>query len=329
MRPGLFTVVAALLALTACSRPDTDPRSQVLKKVRVSFSPLLSWGPLMIAQAEGFFEEEGIQVEFVPSLASEEELVALVTGDIDVDPGPLHAGFFSAISHGAKVRLVAGQGYLASDGCTYYGIVRRPAFDSLSPDIKRIRASQDGVTRFATLRMLNKQGVDVRRLEMMRLPDAVLAGSLRSGAIDAAAASEPALTRLKRVGPLWLSAQVALPDLQWGVIAFSERLLYRERETGERFLRAYSRGVAQYRQGKTDRNVAIISEATSEPPEIIREACWLPFREDSRINWSSIAEFQEWARSEGFLERTLSADQAWDSTSLNVAVPPIVTGPDS
>ncbi|HEX6573882.1 MAG TPA: ABC transporter substrate-binding protein [Gemmatimonadaceae bacterium] len=283
--------------------------------MRVSFSPLLSWGPIMIANAEGFFRDEGLAVEFVGTLSSQEELVALVTGNIDVQPGPTHTNFLSAIAQGAKIRIVAGQGDLAADGCTYYGIVRSRKSQSDS-SIKRVRASNDGLSRYVTARMLNSAGIDIDRLDVMKLPDAVLMRSLETGSIDAAAASEPSLTRLKSVGTLWLSGEKTLPDLQWGTIAFGERLLYRDRDTGVRFLRAYRRGVAQYAQGKTDRNVAIIAKETGESPDIIRSACWLPFRADLRVNWESLDAFQKWANKAGLMEHTLSREQAIDSTFL-------------
>ncbi|MGH9421434.1 MAG: hypothetical protein ACRD3J_15755, partial [Thermoanaerobaculia bacterium] len=142
------------------------------------------------------------------------------------------------------------------------------------------------------------------------------AQSLESGSIDAAAASEPGLTRLKNSGVLWLAAEKVLPDFQWGTIVFGDRLLNRDRDTGSRFLRAYKRGVAQYQEVKTDRNVAIISKETGETPELIRQACWLPFREDLGVNWNSIAEFQAWANKEGIMQRTLTRDEVMDSTFL-------------
>jgi ABC-type nitrate/sulfonate/bicarbonate transport system substrate-binding protein len=173
--------------------------------------------------------------------------------------------------------------------------------------------------------MLDKESIEMKRLDVMKLPDPVLSQSLESGSIDAVAASEPTLTRLKSVGSLWLSAEKALPDFQWGTIAFGERLLYRDRETGARFLHAYRRGVVQYQQGKTDRNVAIISSETGETPELIRAACWLPFRSDLRVNWESIREFQAWANKEGIMEHTLTLDQAMDSTFLSENVPASTT----
>jgi ABC-type nitrate/sulfonate/bicarbonate transport system substrate-binding protein len=113
---------------------------------------------------------------------------------------------------------------------------------------------------------------------------------------------------------LWASAQDALPGFQWSVLAFGERFLERERDTGERFLRAYHRAVAQYRQGKTERNVAIIAEGTGETPEHTRAACWPTFTEDSGVNWESIAEFQAWANAQGFMAQSITMAQGLDTS---------------
>ena len=312
-------VMLFMLFVSACSSPEQKMPAKPLAKVRVSFSPLLSWGPLMIAKQEGYFRDEGLDVEFVSTLSSHEELVALVTGDIDVQPGPLHAGFLSAIAQGAKIRIVAGQGYLDRNGCTYFGVVRRK---SITPSaMKRVRASSDGVSRFIAASMLEHEGVDMKHLEVLKLPDAVLARSIQSGSVDAVAASEPTLTRLTRETPLWLSAEKVLPDYQWGIIAFGERLLSRDRDTGARFLRAYAKGVQQYATGKTDRNVGIIAHETGEDSTLIREACWLPFRADLRARWNSIDQFQKWALEQGIMERTVTFVQAMDTTFLSQNIP--------
>jgi NitT/TauT family transport system substrate-binding protein len=280
----------------------------------------------MIAQAEGFFRDEGVEVEFVSALRPEEALVALVTGDLDVNPGPLHAGFLSAMAQGAKIRIAAGQSLLARNGCTYFGIVLRPGLDSSrASTIARMRTSQDGATRYVASRMLARRDVNLNAIETVRLPDAVMAMSLEQGSLDAVAVSEPALTRLGKIGTLWLRAEEAVPDFQWSVLAFGERLLFRDRETGIRFIRGYNRGVAQYLQGKTERNVAIIAEASGESEEVLREACWPGFSADSDVNWESIAEFQAWANAEGLMEHTLSRDQAFDSTFISAARVPTIT----
>jgi len=310
----------ALLGATVACRGADAPAPNAPRKLRVAFLPHLSWAPIMIAQSEGFFKAEGLDVELVAALRSEESLAALVTGDIDVRPGPLHAGFLSAVAQGAKLRITGGQGELAEDGCTYYGIVVRPGFEP-SPEtpIRKMRTSQDGATRYITDRMLAPHGIDLKAIETIRLPEAVMVMSLERGSIDAVAVSEPALSRTLKVGRMWVRAEDVVPGFQWGVVAFGERLLYKDRDAGMRFMRAYNRGVAQYREGKTARNVAIIAEGTGETEANTREACWPTFRAGSGIDWESIAQFQQWANTEGLMEHTLTRDQVWDSSFVSAS----------
>jgi len=312
-----------LAAVVACRRADSPDAAAARPKLRVLVTPHVSYAPLMIADAEGFFKAEGLDVEIVAGLRAEESVAALVTGDIDVLPGPLRAGLLSAIAQGAKVRIAAGQGELARDGCTYFAVVLRPGLEpSPATPITKMRTSQDGATRYVVSRMLAPHGIDVKSIETVRIPEAVMVASLQQGSIDAVAVSEPALTRTSKAGRVWIRAQDAVPDFQWGVLVFGERLLRKDRDAGMRFVRAYERGVTQYREGKTARNVAIIAKATGESEAITREACWPTFRAGSPIEWQSIDEFQRWANAEHLMERTLARDQVLDSAFVSASAAP-------
>lgn len=318
-----LAVVVAVALATACTGSDTKAEATApLARIRVRMSPHLSWAPIVIALEEGDFRREGLDVELVPTMRAEESLVALVTGDLDVRPGPLSAGLLSAIAQGAPIRITGGMGVLEPAGCTYFGIVARQGFDTtgVSP-ARRIRASEDGATRYIVHRMLAQRGLSLRSLETVRLQDAVAAAALDNGSIDLAAISEPALRRVAGTHPLWLAGERATPNFQWGVIAFSERLWKTEPELGVRFMRAYRRGLARYAEGATDRNVDIIARATDEEPAVVRAACWLAMPTHARITWATIADFQRWANTEGFMERTVTESQAWDSTFVRATDP--------
>ena len=210
----------------------------------------------------------------------------------------------------------------AQGGCSYFGIVLRPGLDTAgTPAIRSLRTSLDGSTRYVVSRMMEKRGIPLDKIETSRLEDHLVAIALENGSLDAAAITGTGLTRLARVGTLWLTAEDVVPGYQWSVLAFGERLLVRERDTGLRFLRAFHRGVAQYRQGKTERNVAILAEGTGQTPEVVRETCWPEFTADSRVNWASIDEFQQWAKAEGFMDAIVPADMALDSTLVAETAP--------
>ena len=327
MRHAILTTTLLLAAVTATGCGSGNERAKdgmdasadgaPRRTVRVSAQPHLSQAPMMIAAAEGFFRDEGLDIEFVPAMRAQETLVALVTGDIDVRPGPMAAGFLSAIAQKAPIRAVADAGYLAKDGCTYFAIMLRNGLDTAgSPPIKRMRTSQDGVSRFIVEQLLRQRRISLTDIESVSVPEAVMAGSLQSGAIDAIATTEPTISRLSGVSRPWLAGQSVTPDQQWGVIAFSERLLTKDREDGMRFMRAYRRGVAQFLQGRTPRNIEILSQGTSDPAEVIRDACWPSFKPDSRINWPSVERFQVWARANTLMELGVTESQVWDSTFL-------------
>jgi NitT/TauT family transport system substrate-binding protein len=182
-----------------------------------------------------------------------------------------------------------------------------------------MRMSQSGLTRYVVARMLAPHHIDVKSIEPVRLPEAVMLSSLERGAIDGLAVTEPTLTRVAKSGRIWIRAEEAAPGLQWGLVTFGERLLTKDRDLGVRFIRAYNRGVEQYLQGKTPRNVAIVAEGTGESEDLVREACWLTFRAGSGINWESLVEFQRWANTEGLMEHTLTRDQVWDSTFVTAS----------
>src|SRR3972149_6532640 len=80
--------------------------------VRVAFTPLQAWGPLFIADAEGYFAREGIKVEWVTFAGGADTIAVLVQGQLDVGAGSASAGFFNALAQGAQVRIVADKGHV-------------------------------------------------------------------------------------------------------------------------------------------------------------------------------------------------------------------------
>jgi len=94
--------------------------------VTVTLPPFLSYAPLIIADAEGFFAEQAIEVEFLRVNNAPELLPSLVQGDLDVFAGALAPGFLNLVSGGERVRIVADKGHLPPDSCTYFAVMARP-----------------------------------------------------------------------------------------------------------------------------------------------------------------------------------------------------------
>lgn len=310
---GLVALLSAGI-ITGCGSapPEGAP---VIRTLRVIRNSHLTSAPLLLAEDAGYFAEEGLKIEFVDMNRGEESLIAVLGGEVDVLPGPLHPGLLTAVARGGDIRIVAGLNFLASD-CTYHAIVLRPG---LSPEqaqrrIRKLDASRDGSTRYLAGRMLATRGIDIDTLDTIKLPQEVLGHSLDNGSVDAASMSEPLVTRIGGKGTVWLRSHEASPGFQWSVMSFGKKLLHDDPEAGVRFLVAYRRGVALFSQGKTPDNLDRLERLTQEDRKILVDSCWPSFPANLRPNMASVLEYQQWALEHDYLDQTATLAQLWDSS---------------
>lgn len=318
-RPSPETLTAFLalsLVLTACAPASGAAGDREDRTIRVAMHPYLSYAPVLVANEEGYFRDEGLDVRLVTLGRSEQTLVAMLSGQVDVWPGTITPGFLRAIALGGGLRIVGDKGYLSAQGCTYVGIVLRKGLTpgNAPPGLRRFNHNREGASSYLASRMLASRGVDIRRLKLLTIPAEAVAEALADSVLDASSSAEPYLSRAAQGGSLWIRAQDVVPDYQWGVLSFGARLLTERRDLGVRFLAAYRRGAAQVNLGKTQHNLEVLSRATGMTLDELRAACWPAFRADGRIQLQDILDYQSWAHSQHLLDTLASPGQLYDST---------------
>ena len=82
---------------------------------------------------------------------------------------------------------------------------------------------------------------------------------------------------------------------------------------------AYRKGIKRYREGKTTRNLQILTKAMGEDPDLLKSSCWPTVRENSRINLRSLLTFQQWSKAQGFVPQAATPAQLWDSSFVAYA----------
>lgn len=303
-----------LLALGACSRPEPATHDVV----RLGYQRYISYAPIFIADAEGYFARHGITVEMVLMPDGNTGTPLVVSGEIDALAGPASPGILNAIARGAKVRLVADKGSVPDSGCSQMALVGRPGID-----INGARRVSPGrataALEFFTEKALAQSGISLNDLEVHHIPTTVHMEALSRSGIDAVATTEPNVSRLVTAGNQVLrDAQAVVPGLPYGFIVFGERLTSRERTVGERFMAAYVEGIEAYAAGKTDRNLSVVSAATGDEPDVLARACWPPFRTEA-IDTAAFGVFQDWAVTRKLLDRRLGVNEYWDGSFLDSA----------
>jgi NitT/TauT family transport system substrate-binding protein len=293
-----------------------------LTKIRLLYQPVMSFLPLLIAQDEGFFREQGLDVELVTSRRGLEALPLLVQGDVDVFVGTVSSAIFNSIAQGAHIRIVADRGQAVAGKPTYIAFVARKALVEAgtleSPaNWKGLRFDTNPdpeIKNFLLARLLEQAGLTAADVQVTSVLTPADCEALRAGSIDVTVHTEPFVTKMVQdgYGVIWKTAEEIYPDFQTSFMIYSSRLLLRERETGQRFMNAYFKGVRQYHQGKTERNLDIAARHTELDREVLRAAGWPTIREDGRINVQSLVDFQVWAAREKGIDRCVPPEEFWD-----------------
>ena len=312
------------IGVPAAAAQQTSP-SVTLKVVRF---PFLSYGPIFIAEEEGFFSEQGIQVEFL-RMKEATAIQALALGNIDVWAGIFTVGSLNAMVRGGDIRLVADKGHFAPGGCPSFGLIaqKKLAETAKLGDLQVLKGRKFDVflgsfEEYFLDKILSKANLNPDEIEKFNVPPPAQMDAMAKGRLDFGVTSEPFVTRYKRAGSgvLWTRVQEIIPGFNYAYIRFGPSLLKKNPEAGRRFMVAYLKGVRQYNQGKTDRNLEIMSKHTRLDKSILQEACWPQISDDGWINTQSVLDFQDWAVAKGLQDSTkLSAEQMWDPSFVNHA----------
>lgn len=324
LKPVRLFIPVLVLCLTACTLitpPTNFAPSGAPIKLKAVVLPYISSGPLFIAQEEGFFTDQGLEVEFVRMDTGAGPLPALETGEVDVAASGPTAGLLNALARGGTIRIVADKGNLDPAGCTYMALLAQPAWIATDPladptALTDLRVSIDPTNfeAFMLDGLLSNYGQTLDNLQVQDIAPPALADAAQNKAVDLISVGEPWVTRLLDTGnvALWQSGQEVAPDLQFGLILFGKHLLDGDPAVGVRFLTAYLQGVRQYNAGQTDRNIEIMANYTNLDPDLLRRACWPAMRADGHVNLDSILAFQEWAVEKGLVDQPASAGQLWN-----------------
>jgi NitT/TauT family transport system substrate-binding protein len=323
----IFVLFLFVSVLSGCA-PKPVVYSDMVT-VKVTMSEQISYAPIHIAVAEGYFAEFGIQVEYIQFEGSSQALALLVSGDADVYAGTLNAGFLNtvALSNGT-IKAVADRGHVAPGGCTYQAIlIRKDLYESgavTGPEDLRgltFSASTAGPAAYLLSTYLSQGGLTFDDIEILNLETPSEIDGYATGALDGSLAPEPNLSMVLETGNavILAAAEDVLGTSQSGLIAFGQNLLIDNPDVGARFLAGYLKGIEKYNEGKTESNLQVISEATGMTTEELNNICWVAMSNDGLLNYPSVDGFQLWSVAQGQLDNPVSEEQFWDPSFLAAA----------
>ncbi|MBP2705657.1 ABC transporter substrate-binding protein [Microbispora sp. RL4-1S] len=214
LRPRRSLRVAAvpvllLLALAAgCAQPPSQAKPFPGGTITLGFSAWPGWFPWQVAEEEGLFRKNGVNVELKYFDSYTDSLNALATGKIDANSQTLN-DTLASVAGGAKQSVV-----LVNDNSTGNDqIIAKPGITSL-PDLKgkTVAAEQGTVDHYLLLLALRKAGLTEADVKFQPLPTDAAAAAFVAGRVDAVGVFAPfTTTALKRPGSRAIATSADFP----------------------------------------------------------------------------------------------------------------------
>jgi NitT/TauT family transport system substrate-binding protein len=198
-RALIFSAAVALL-LTGCGGTGQSSAAPAgangLEKatIKVGALPIPDAAALYIAQAKGFFKEEGLTVQPIPVTGGAAALPRVKSGELDIS----HTNYvstFLAVSKGEKIRLVADM-YQAGPNCYVIMVPKNSPIKTVA-DLKGKTLLVNNLRNIATLTaatQLKVAGLTENDVHFAEKPFPEMGEWLDSGKADAAWVSEPFVT---------------------------------------------------------------------------------------------------------------------------------------
>jgi NitT/TauT family transport system substrate-binding protein len=320
------SVVALTLAFGACGGDDEGGSEAAggggeVTKVKVGVLPISNVAPLYVGMKQGFFKEEGIEIEPVPAQSGNEIVTAMVSGDLQFG----FLGFvpmMAAVSKGLPLQVVASSdtgAETAKDEWTVIVVGKDSPIKEVGDLAGKTIAvnALKGVGEVDVKAALDKRGVDPDSIKLLEVPFPEMPAALEADRFDAIWAPEPFLTSVLSEGGREIEAPLTTlgPNYPNGTYSVTKKQLADDEDVVDGFTRAINKSM-EYATQNPDAARATIPTFTKIPADVaekIRLPLWpVP------IDTAKVTELGEYAVKYGVVDKAPSMDQLiWKGAETN------------
>jgi sulfonate transport system substrate-binding protein len=252
---AIFCAIATGISLLAsCSSSSTAVKTDSgLKVVKVAFDDAPSEAGIILADKLGYFEKQGIKIEYVKFNSGSDELTSVIANQVDVSRGIINAALFNAVNQGIGIKLVADGGHNIP-GKGYFQIALKKGLGTKYKDYKDMKGMRIAIASIGSInelfadKALEKAGLtknDVKFVIVDSFPDMLTA--VANGNADATVQIEPLITQGISQGILewWKDPDEYAQNEEISVLMYSPGFA-KNSEVGNKFMIAYLQGVRAY-----------------------------------------------------------------------------------
>ncbi|MBZ9608030.1 ABC transporter substrate-binding protein [Clostridium estertheticum] len=260
----LMLVLIMSISIIGCSNNQKkDTSSQSLKTLTIGVMPDLDSLPLIIAEHNGYFKQEGFQVKLEHFKSASDRDTALQTGKIHgAISDMLSVVFFNDNNFDVKITSkTEGSFKLISGKNSNISKIEQA-------DGKSIGISKNTIIEYLTDRIIESSNIDVNSQKKVAIPKIpTRLEMLTNGKLDMATLPEPLASTAISAGGKILSSSDKL-GINPGVMLFTKDAVSSKSEEIKSFYRAYNKAVEYLKKEKPESYIDFVIKEAGFPDTI-------------------------------------------------------------
>jgi len=318
----LAVLIVSTLLLAGCGVEGTPPTQQEEsmsqpQTLKMAVIPVMDILPFHVAKQNGYFEQQGIDVELVPVKSAQERDTLMQTAQVDgMLTDLLSPVLFNQKE--AQITVVRTARKVYPD-TPLFSILARPGSSVASAqDLAgvEIGTAQNTVIAYITDRMLEAAGLtpdQIASQEVSAIP--VRFELLINGEIPAATLPDPLASGAIAAGAVPVVDDTSVPQLSQSILTFSVDTLESWPEAVRGFLMAWEMAVEELNENPEAYSELLIKEG--RVPESIQGTFQMPpFPEASVPTPEQLADVVSWAMEKGLIGADIPYERMVDDSYL-------------
>lgn len=308
---NLFIAALVIAILALCLAACAPGQGAEDTNLKMGLLPILDILPFYVAEQNGYFENEGINVEFVPVKSAQERDALMQAGEIDGMLNDLiSTGLFNRDEAQIKIVATARRAYPESP---QFRVLAAPDSSiSSSQDLAGvpIGISQNTVIEYITDRLMEAEGLSPDQIEIVEVSAIpVRFEQLMAGQIQAATLPDPLAQGAVAGGANLIVDDSQHTQFSLSVLSFSTEAIASKPNTIRKFLNAWNQAVGDLNNNPDQFSDLLIEKA--RVPESIQGSYQMPpFPEGevpSQAEWQDVV---DWLLEKGLIDQSIDYENS-------------------
>ncbi len=304
-------------------------------KMRVGVIGLNGEIGMFLAQERGYFQDEGLEVEFVQFRSAAEALPALASGELALGSGAPEPSVFNATRRDVGVKLIGSLSIVKPGDAGAALMIRQDHIDSgRYRELSDLKGMNIAIHILGTTpqlymeRVLARAGLtmDDVQFSIVQIPDQVSA--LANKAVDAAWAIDPFVTliEMQGLGKRVITVSDVFPGAVSMIIMLSPVFERRHPEAVKRFAVAYLRGARDYiqasktNQGREEMIPIMVKYTGVKDPTLYARLSWPNLDPNSALDPQVLDIMQDYFVKAGTQQEKQDINRVIDPSYMNYAI---------